>query len=138
MTATEPATRDPDQTERTEHPHVVKTPGVLGGEPRIDGTRMPVLQLFELVEHGIAVAEIIADFPYLSPAHIHDAVSYAHDHPAEMAYYANEHRLRTAMQKNDMVYVEGRLIVRSRLRPADVPPGATVYTWETLPKQPGE
>ena len=121
--------------ERTEHPHVVKSADSMGGEPRVDGWRMPVRQLFNMYEAGDTVAEIIDAFPFLTPAQVHDAISYAYDHPDEMAFHEERHKLRNVMREQDVVYVAGRLIDRDRLRPEDVPPGATVYTWETLPKE---
>jgi hypothetical protein len=39
------------------------------------------------------------------------------------------------LQRTDMVYVEGRLIPRRALKEIDIPPGAKVYTWETLPEE---
>ena len=124
--------------ERTEHPHVVKSADTLGGEPRVEDSRIPVRQLFNLFEAGWTIAEIMEDFPPLTPAQIHDAISYAHDHPDEMAYHAERHKLRNIMRDLDLVYVNSFLIERERLRPEDVPPGAVVYTWETLPKQEDE
>ena len=121
--------------ERTEHPHVVKSADTLGGEPRVEDSRIPVRQVFNLFEAGWSVAEIMADFPPLTPAQIHDALSYAHDHPDEMAFHEERHTLRNIMREQDVVYVAGRLIDRNLLKPSDVPPGAVVYTWETLPKE---
>jgi uncharacterized protein (DUF433 family) len=53
---------------RTEHPHVVKSADTLGGEPRVVDTRISVHQLYDMAEYGMSVAEMIADFPYLTPA----------------------------------------------------------------------
>ena len=119
--------------ERTEHPHVVRSADTLGGEPRVEDSRIPVRQLFELFEAGWSVARIVEDFDDLTPAQVHDAISYAYDHPDEMAHHRERHKLRNVMKRHDMVYVDSRLIFRDRLRPEDVPPGATAYTWETLP-----
>ena len=131
-----PKTRAP--IERTEHPHVVKSADTLGGEPRVEDTRISVLQVFKMVTGGMTLEEITTGWPSLTPAQIYDAVSYAYDHPDEMEYHRNRHRLRTIMKEFDDVMVNGRLIPRERLKPEDVPPGAVVYTWETLPKQEDE
>ena len=130
---TEPTTRAP--IERTEHPHVVKSADTLGGEPRVEATRIPVRQIFNMIVGGVPAAEIVEDFPPLTLAQVYDAVSYASDHSDEMAFYEEKHKLRTILPKNDMVYVAGRLIFRDRLRPEDVSPGVEVYTWETLPEE---
>jgi len=44
---------------------VVSDPGIAGGEPIFRGTRVPVATLFELLEEGIGLNEILADFPTL-------------------------------------------------------------------------
>ena len=64
--------------ERTEHPHVVKSADTLGGEPRVEDTRIPVRRLDNLVEAGTTVAEIIETWPRLMPAQVHDAHSGRH------------------------------------------------------------
>ena len=130
-TTTEP-TRAP--IERTEHPHIVKSADTLGGEPRVEDTRFAVRHILNYVQSGMTPEEIAETWDFLSLAQIHDALSYAYDHPAEMSYHEERHKLRNIMREHDVLYVEGRLIERSRLRPEDVPSGATVYTWETLPK----
>jgi uncharacterized protein (DUF433 family) len=120
------------QIERTEHPHVVKG-GALGGQPRIDDQRISVLQLFDLYRTRMTVEEIRASYPTLSTAEVLDALSYAFDHPDEMAALHQSLTLRSLLRDYDMVYVEGRLIPRELLPTFDVSPGTKVYTWETLP-----
>ena len=81
---------------------------------------------------------MIESFPFLTLAQVLDGLSYAFDHPDEMAHYERRNKIRAVMKEFDDVMVNCRLIRRARLRPEDVPPGATVYTWETLPKQEDE
>ena len=38
--------------ERTEHPHVVRSEGTMGGEPRIDDWRVPVRHLYNRFNAG--------------------------------------------------------------------------------------
>jgi uncharacterized protein (DUF433 family) len=119
--------------ERTEHPHIVKSADSLGGEPRIEETRISVLQVFQMFEGGMTIDQIVADFPFLTPAQVHDALSYAHDHADEMESHRARHDIRSIMRELDWVMVDSRLVPRRLLKPEDVPEGATVYTWETLP-----
>ena len=44
---------------------VVSDADIAGGEPIFRGTRVPVATLFEHIEEGIGLAEILADFPTL-------------------------------------------------------------------------
>ena len=81
------------------------------------------------------MAEIIEDCPWLTPAQVHDALSYAYDHPEEMAYHEERHKIRNVMRKHDLIYVNSQLIPRSKFNRSDFPPDARVYDWQSLPKE---
>jgi uncharacterized protein (DUF433 family) len=134
MTAT---TKQRAQIERTEHPHVIKGGG-LGGQPRIDDQRISVLQIFALHLAGETTEDIRAGYPSVTPAQVHDAISYAYDHPDEMDYWTESMKLRSLLRDFDMAYVEGRLVPRETLSSLEIPEGARVYTWETLPEEMNE
>lgn len=70
--------------EKTNHPHIVKVEGVGSGEPVIFGTRIMVRKIVEQYQLGSSVEDILWDFPQLSSAQIHDALSYYHDNREEM------------------------------------------------------
>jgi uncharacterized protein (DUF433 family) len=74
MTAT--TLRSETNIERTEHPHIVKSEGVLGGQPRIDGQRLPVRMLLDYYESGFTIDEILEGYPTLTIAELFDALSY--------------------------------------------------------------
>lgn len=76
--------------ERTEHPHIVKVIGVCSGEPIIFGTGIMVRTIIEQYQIGNSVEEILWDFPQLSSAQIHDALSYYHDHKSEMDFLLSQ------------------------------------------------
>ena len=135
MTATAP-TRAP--IERTEHPHVVKSADVLGGEPTVDGTRLAVRHVLRLYRDLGESPEAIARDYDLSVAQVLDALSYAYDHPDEMAQHQERHQIRNVMRKHDLTMIGSRLVQRDRLGEVEVPADTPVYTWETLPPQPGE
>jgi uncharacterized protein (DUF433 family) len=130
MTATTP-TRAP--IERTEHPHVVKRADTRGGEPCVGGTSLAVRHVLHLHRDLGESVESIAQTYKLTVAEVYDALSYAYDHPDEIARYEEENRLRTVMRTQDLVLVGDRLVSRRQLREIDVPEGTSVYTWETLP-----
>ncbi len=69
---------------KTEHPHIVRVPGVLGGEPVIAGTRVGVAFIARLLQAGEEPGEIVAAYPDLPPAAVYDAISYFLDHRAEI------------------------------------------------------
>jgi len=69
---------------RTEHPHIVKIPGVLGGEPVIAGTRIGVAFIARLLQAGEEPSEIVAAYPDIPAAAVYDAVSYYLDHRPEV------------------------------------------------------
>lgn len=63
---------------------IIRTEDVLGGEPRIDGTRIGVLDIYELVVDGEYSPADVADQLDRSLADVYTALAYYHDHPEEM------------------------------------------------------
>lgn len=57
---------------------------VLGGEPRIESTRIGVLQIFEEVEDGDLSPQAFADRYDLDVAAVYRALAHYHEHPQEM------------------------------------------------------
>ena len=45
---------------------IVSTPGVCGGRPRIEGTRISLDILAEAREIGVSDAQLLEDYPFLS------------------------------------------------------------------------
>jgi uncharacterized protein (DUF433 family) len=73
------------KTLTTNHPYVLKTQGVQGGQPCIKGTRIPVAALWNYYDcHGLSPREIVAQFPHLTLAAVLDALSYAAENQVEM------------------------------------------------------
>jgi uncharacterized protein (DUF433 family) len=70
----------------TEYAHVVQTPGILGGEPRLKGHRIRVRDVAAARDLGGHGAEEIAGsvFPSLTLAEVYAALAYFEDHKAEL------------------------------------------------------
>lgn len=68
---------------------VVMTPGVLGGKPRIDGTRVGVSHILEALACGDTAEEIVESLPWLSHDDIRAALAYG-------AYQAENTRIEAA------------------------------------------
>ena len=66
------------------HPYVERRAGVHGGRPVVRGTRLPISTIVQRYHQGRSVEEILADFPQLGPAEVHDALSYFYDHRSEI------------------------------------------------------
>ena len=73
------------------YPHIVTTPGVCFGKPRIEGTRIKVQFIVERILHGhCSVEQMLKDYPQLSPAQIHAALAYYYDHRDEIDRHIRE------------------------------------------------
>ena len=59
--------------------HIVSTPDILRGKPRIKGTRIPVSLLLGYLAAGHTTDEIIAEFPDLKAMQIHACLDYARE-----------------------------------------------------------
>jgi uncharacterized protein (DUF433 family) len=80
----------PAQTTPTEFAHIVCTPGVLGGEPRVDGHRIRVRDVAAARDmDGCSPEEIIRSvFPSLTLAEVYAALAYYEDHRPEIQAHA--------------------------------------------------
>jgi uncharacterized protein (DUF433 family) len=70
--------------------HIVKTPGTMGGEPRIDGHRIRVRDVVAMRDvHGYTPEEIATVvYPQLTLGEVYSALAYYEDHREEIAGYA--------------------------------------------------
>ena len=59
--------------------HIVSTPDILRGKPRIKGTRIPVSLLLGYLAAGHTIDEIIAEFPELKVRQIQACFDYARE-----------------------------------------------------------
>ena len=59
--------------------HIVSTPDVLSGKPRIDGTRIPVALILGYLAAGNTFDEVIDEFPDLTREDIAACLDYARD-----------------------------------------------------------
>jgi len=64
---------------------IVATPEVLGGKPRIDGTRIGVYFVHEQIEGRGLDSKTFAAEHDLDVADVYRALAYYYDHPEEMA-----------------------------------------------------
>ncbi len=56
---------------------IIANPGILGGKPVIEGTRISVEHVLGLLANGMTNEEIISDYPILSEEGIRAALGYA-------------------------------------------------------------
>ena len=63
---------------------VVSDEEVLGGGPRLEGTRIGVVHVYRRYEGGEAPEEIAASYDDVTVADVHAALAYAFDHPEEL------------------------------------------------------
>jgi|SRR5581483_3187970 uncharacterized protein (DUF433 family) len=68
----------------TEHPHIVRIAGVHGGRPSIRHTGLSVELIVRFYRMGATPEELLSTYPQLTPAALYDALSYYHDHAAEI------------------------------------------------------
>ena len=73
-----------DSNEETAHPYITRAPDIRGGRPVIRGTRILVQTIVGYYKLGMTVDEILDGLPHLTAAQVFDALSYYHDHQAEI------------------------------------------------------
>jgi len=59
--------------------HIVSTPGIIRGKPRIKGTRIPVSLILGYYAAGSTAKQILIEFPDLKKEQIAACLDYARD-----------------------------------------------------------
>ena len=63
---------------------IIRTPGILGGKPRVNGHRTAAHRVAAWWKLGLTIEEIGDRLPALAPAEIHAALAYYHLHREEI------------------------------------------------------
>ncbi len=66
--------------------YILKTPGVCGGQARLEGSRICVHDVIGLLQNGETVDSVIRQLPGLSRAQVFECLAYYEDHLAEVDY----------------------------------------------------
>lgn len=96
--------------------HIVSTPNLLNGRPRIDGHRISVSDVVNLhVRLNAPIAEIAEDYS-LSLAQIHAALAYYYDHRTEIDADLDEEYRLAEQQRDDSSLRRETLLAQARER----------------------
>jgi uncharacterized protein (DUF433 family) len=79
-----------------DYPHIIIDPDVSGGQPVVEGTRIPVTTIVRSHQLGMDFDEILVQFPALKPEQLHAALAYYLDHQEELDALLERHRDRAA------------------------------------------
>lgn len=60
-------------------PRIISTPGVRGGKPRLQGTRLTVQDILGALAAGDTIEELLVDYPYLTREDFAAVLRYAAD-----------------------------------------------------------
>lgn len=97
----------------TTYRYITRTPDTQGGQPVITGTRTPVASIVGYYKQGLSVEEILEGLPHLTPSQIYEALSYYHDHVAEMERDGEARRVDQLLHQHNLnVTPDGRIISR--------------------------
>ena len=95
----------------TTYHYITQVPGTCGGSPIIRGTRTSVKSLVGYYKLGLSVEEMLEELPHLTPAQIHEALSYYHDHVTEIEQDIEASRLERLIERYGLrVTAEGRIV----------------------------
>lgn len=68
-----------------EFPHIVRRPGVVGGEPTVIGTRLAVRHIVQAVQFAESVEQIVTEwYPSLTPELVEEALAFYEAHRTEI------------------------------------------------------
>jgi uncharacterized protein (DUF433 family) len=69
---------------KTGLPYITSNPGIAGGRPVIEGTRITVNCIAGYYQLGMSIDEILDSLHHLTPAQVHSALAYYFDHQDEI------------------------------------------------------
>jgi uncharacterized protein (DUF433 family) len=96
----------------TEYRHIARVPEIWGGRPIIRGTRTPIKTIVGYYKLGLSVEEILEGLPHLTPAQVYEALSYYHDHLAEIEQDIQESQVDHLLEGYGLsTNSDGRIIV---------------------------
>jgi len=58
-------------------PYITRDPAVCGGDPVVTGTRIPVRTVLASLAEGMAVEDLLQDFPTLTPEAVRAIIAFA-------------------------------------------------------------
>jgi len=126
---------------KTEHPYIVRKSRACGGSPIIDGSRITVRLIAQFVKTGSSAEEILASYPHLSLAQIHDAISYYFDHREEIEQDIEDNKIKNILKKYNLRLIPhaeipgvGRIVTEKEFELLPREEREKAYTWETLPE----
>jgi uncharacterized protein (DUF433 family) len=107
-----------------EYEYIVRTPGVCGGKPRIDGHRIRVQDVAVWHERrGYTPEEIVIHYPQLSLAKVYAALAYYFDHRDEIQQHIQDaETLVEEMKKRSPSPLQQKLAARD-IAGHSLPPG---------------
>ena len=65
---------------KIKYPYIISNPGIAGGRPVIEGTRITVNSTAGYYQLGMSIDEILDSLRHLTPSQVHSALAYYFDH----------------------------------------------------------
>jgi uncharacterized protein (DUF433 family) len=94
-----------------EYHYITQAPEVCGGRPIIKGTRTSVQTIVGYYKLGLSIEEILEGLPHLTPAQVHEALSYYYDHLGEIERDIAANRASEVLARAGLsVTADGRLV----------------------------
>ncbi len=72
------------------YPHIVRSPEVLGGEPRVVGSRIAVCVIVQTARYSRDTMELYGAHPTITPETIEEALAYYETHREEIDHFIKE------------------------------------------------
>ncbi len=69
---------------KIKYPYIVSHPGIAGGRPVIEGTRITVNCIAGYYQLGMSIDEILESLLHLTPSQVHSVLAYYFDHRNEI------------------------------------------------------
>ena len=95
----------------TTYRYITSIPDVCGGRPVIKDTRIPVKAIVGYYKMGLSIEEILEGLPQLTAAQIYEALSYYHDHKADIEQDIEESKVERLVERYGLEVTAGGRII---------------------------
>lgn len=96
----------------TEYHYITRVEGVCGGRPIIKGTRIPVKAIVGYYKMGMSVEEILEGLPQLTPAQVHESLTYYYDNQSEIEEDISRSRVEKLLEGYGLeAATDGRIVL---------------------------
>ena len=99
----------------TRYRYITRDRSIWGGRPIVAGTRVAVQTIVGYYKLGMSPEEILEGLPQITAAHLYEALSYYHDHEAEVERDIEQGGIADLVERYGLILAESGEVILPEL-----------------------